>query len=67
MKRFLALGLLFAAAITIGCGDAGPTNVMENADKAAVAEYERLLAEEDAANAAAPPDQEAAAPNAAAE
>ena len=58
MKRVFAICLFAASTALVGCGEPKPTSVMESSDKAAIAEYERLLAEQDAAAEASPPDAE---------
>ena len=56
MKRILAICLFAASTALVGCGDPKATSVIEDADQSAIAEYERLTAEQDAAMEADPPD-----------
>ena len=50
-KCCLVLSLFMLGCIT-GCGSSGPTNVMENADEQAIADYKAAIAEEQAMTAA---------------
>ncbi len=43
MKYWMIVSCLFL----VGCGSSGPTNIMDNADQTALAEYEAALAEAD--------------------
>ncbi len=43
MKYWILASCLFL----VGCGSSGPSNIMEDADQAALAEYEAALAEAD--------------------
>ncbi len=64
MKNF-AFGLALATIVSpalVGCGDSGPTNMVENADKNALAEYERMVAEDSAAMSGAMKSEGAKAP-----
>ncbi len=54
MKRILAICLFAASTALVGCGDPKATSVIENADESAIAEYERLTAEQIAAMDADP-------------
>ncbi len=56
MKQLLAICLFATSAALVGCGSSGTTSVMESSDQAAIDEYEKLIAEQDAALEAAPPD-----------
>jgi hypothetical protein len=56
VKHVLAICLFAASTALIGCGKPEGASVMESADQAAIDEYERLTAEQDAATAIAPPD-----------
>ena len=46
-KSMLGLVLLSAVALS-GCAEEQPTNTMEGVDKAALADYEKMIAEEEA-------------------
>ncbi|MCA9136914.1 MAG: hypothetical protein KDB00_09145 [Planctomycetales bacterium] len=43
MKYFLLLSCLFL----VGCGSSGPSNIVKDADKEALSEYDKALAEAD--------------------
>lgn len=57
MKHVFAICLFATSTTLVGCGKPEAQSVMESADQAAIAEYERLTAEQDAAAKAAPPDE----------
>ncbi len=66
MKNFIrvfALAIFFLPTM-VGCGDSGPTNIVENADKNALAEYERMVAEDSAAMSGAMNSEGTPAPDA---
>ncbi len=54
MKRVLAICLFAASTSLVGCSEPQATSVMDSADQSAIAEYERLTAEQDAAMDADP-------------
>jgi hypothetical protein len=56
VKRILAICLVAGSTALVGCGKPEATSVMESSDQAAIDEYERLTAEQDAAMDANPPD-----------
>ena len=56
MKHVLAICLFAVFTALAGCGNPEGASVVESADQAAIDEYERLTAEQDAATAIAPPD-----------
>jgi hypothetical protein len=49
MKRVLLICLFATSTALVGCGDSKSTDIMENADQAAVDAYEAAVAETDAA------------------
>lgn len=48
-KSLFPLALALLVSMTIGCGSSGPTSVADGASDSAIAEYEKLLAEDQAA------------------
>jgi hypothetical protein len=49
VKRLFAICLLATSIGLVGCGTPEASDIMENADQSAIDEYERLVAEQDAA------------------
>lgn len=49
MKKVFALCLFALSLGLVGCGSSEPTNILDNSDQAAQAEYDRLIAEQDSA------------------
>ncbi|QEF97067.1 hypothetical protein Mal15_11020 [Stieleria maiorica] len=47
-KLFCSLMLAASCFLLVGCGDAGPSSVVENAQQSDVDEYNRMLQEEQA-------------------
>ena len=65
MKRVFAVGMFALSIALVGCGgSSGPTNVMENADQAAVQSFEEMVAAETAMMSEEPDDatEDTAAP-----
>ncbi|GAA4454790.1 hypothetical protein [Novipirellula rosea] len=48
IRKICLMVSLFMLGCMTGCGDSGPTNVMENADEQAIADYEAELEREQA-------------------
>jgi len=55
LAGFLFLGLFSMGML--GCDSGGNQNMMEGVEESALEEYERILAEEEAAMSAAPDDE----------
>ena len=49
MKQVLAICLFAASTALVGCGDAQPTNLMEDSDQSEIEAYEAAVAAQDAA------------------